>query len=130
MTCDGLRDELMGFHFGTLDPDTRLRVEAHLLACRGCLEAFLAIKRAVEGDGMDAEDVPAPSAASRARLRLAVAAEVDAPRHTPTPWRWWERAVPLGLAAATMLLSLGVVHAVATSPGAMPHGVTTTSALP
>lgn len=130
MTCDGLRDALLGFHFGTLEPDTRLRIEVHLMVCRGCLEEFLSLKRAVEGDGMDADDVPAPSAASRARLRRAVAAAVAVPRHTPPPWRWWERAVPLGLAAATVLLSLGVVHAVATSPGAMPHGMTTVATGP
>lgn len=125
MTCDGLRDELMGFHFATLDPDTRLRVEQHLLGCRGCLEEFLSLKRAVEGDGLDASDIPAPSEASRARLRRAVAAEVARPRAAPTSWRWWERAVPLGLAAATVLLSLGVVHSLATGPGARPHGMTT-----
>ena len=47
----------------------------------------------------------------------------------------WERvgrqvAFLAAFAAATVLLSLGVVHAVATSPGAMPHGVTTTTAGP
>lgn len=123
MTCDGLRDELLGFHFNTLDPAVRLRVEGHLLGCRGCLAEFLSIKRAVECDETAAAGVPAPSAASQARLRRAVAAAVAAPRHAPPTWRWWERAVPLSFAAATVLLSLGVVHAVATSPGAMPHAM-------
>jgi len=124
MTCDGLRDELLGFHFGTLDPETRLRVEGHLLGCRGCLGEFLELKRAVE---VEAVDAVVPSEASRARLRRAVGEAVRGPRRVPSA-AWWERGVALGFAAATVLLSLGIVHAVATSPGALPHGMATEAA--
>jgi anti-sigma factor RsiW len=118
MNCEPIRTELTGFHFNTLDADTRLAVEAHLPTCRACLDEFLALKRAVEVT----DDAPMPSPASRARLRRAVADELRGPRPAPT-WSWWERPLAFGLAAACVTLALGALHAVSSGPGARPRSV-------
>ncbi len=117
MSCDALETELTGFHFGTLDPDTRLRVEEHLLGCPACLRAFLDLKRAIE----ETDDLPGPSPASRARLRQAVSDAVRGARPGPV-WAWWERPLAVGFAMAAVALSLGAMRAVASSPGTMPRG--------
>ncbi len=115
MTCERVRPELTGFHFGAVEGDDRREVEAHLVACRACLEEYFELKRAVEG--ADLEDGPSP--ASRARLRRAVADTLRRER----AWAWWERPLAVGLAAASVALALGAVHAVATTSGAAPHAV-------
>lgn len=118
MNCDAVETELTGFHFATLDADTRRAVEQHLVACPRCVGAYLALKRSVE----DAAAGSAPSAASRARLRQAVEAVVR-PKPARGVWSWWERPLALGLAAASVTLALGAMHAVATSPGTAPHAL-------
>ncbi|MFO0606447.1 MAG: zf-HC2 domain-containing protein [Polyangiales bacterium] len=118
MTCDAVELDLTGFHFATLDPEARRAVEGHLVACPRCVAAYLAVKRAVESEA----EAPPPSPASRARLREAVAAAVR-PRAVKAAWSWWERPLAATLAAASVALALGAMHAVATSPGAAPHGL-------
>lgn len=118
MSCDAIETELTGFHFGTLDPDTRLRVEEHLLGCPACLRAFLEVKRAIE----EPDEAPGPSPASRTRLRRAMAEAVRGVRPGPV-WAWWERPLAVGFAMAAVVLSLGAVQAVASSRGAMPHAL-------
>lgn len=122
MSCERVRPELTGFHFGVVDDVTREDVELHLTGCPACLGEFLAIKRAVETSSTE----PAPSELSRARLRRAVAAELG----RSTRRAWWERPVAFGVAAASLLLALGAVHAVASAPGAAPHGRVAASSPP
>ncbi len=115
MNCERATPELTGFHFGTTDATARAALEAHLAACPACLAAYFELKRAVE----TAHDEPAPSPLSRARLRRAMADEL---RRARGAWQWWERPLAVGLAAASVVLALNAVHAVASSPGAQPHG--------
>ncbi len=115
MSCDGHRDELVAFHFGTLEDPARDALEVHLAQCPVCLADFLSTKRAIELADVD----PAPSEASRARLRSAVAQILRARQRRA--WSWWERSLAVGVAAASLLLALGVTQAVARSDGAPPH---------
>ncbi len=117
MSCDSVRPELPGFHFGGVDADTRATVEEHLLSCPGCLREYLDTKRSIE----TAELEPAPSELSRARLRRAVAAELSRP--AGPRWQWWERPLAVGFAAASLLVALGAMHTVASIPGAAPYAL-------
>ena len=114
MDCDVIRLDLAGFHFGELEEEPRRRVEAHLLACRECLQAFLALKRNVEAaSGRFSES-------GQARLRAAVQQHVAA-RQPPRPWPWWQRPLAVALAAAAVLLAAGAAGGMAASPGGAPH---------
>ncbi|MBN9686421.1 zf-HC2 domain-containing protein [Corallococcus sp. NCSPR001] len=86
MSCHTVAPELVAYHFGTLDPETRQAVEDHLPVCGSCLREFIALKRALE----TSEEGPLPSAQARERLRLAVARELR-PRATSRTWSRWER---------------------------------------
>lgn len=113
MSCERARPELPGYHFNTLDDEARALVEDHLLTCPRCVAEFVAVKRAIE----TAAHAPRPSDVARARLRRAMAAAMGRP-----PKRaWWERPLALGVAAASVLLALGAVQALARAPGAAPH---------
>ena len=109
MSCENIEPDLIGYHFGTLEPAARAEVEAHLLECRACLRAFVALKRDLELS----EAEPRPSPAARARLRQAMAAELAGP--TARPWRWWERPFAFGVAALALMLAVLTVQAVSTT---------------
>ena len=115
MSCDTVRPDLPGFHFNALDPEVRRSVETHLQSCPECLAEYLDTKRSIE----TAELEPLPSEMSRARLRRAVSAELSKPRGRQ--WSWWERPLAFGVAAASLLLCLGALDAVAKSSGRAPH---------
>jgi anti-sigma factor RsiW len=113
MDCDVTRTDLIDFHFGEIDDQPRLRVEAHLLSCPACLREFMAIKRAVETTGTR------PSEAARERLRAAVAREV-APLGRAA-WSWWQRPLAVAVAAAAVVLAAATVNILAAGPGRAPH---------
>ncbi len=123
MSCTAMREELFGYHFGTLSDEARGAVERHLLECRACLGEFIALKRAIE----TAEHEAPASASARQRLRAAVARElgvagkqaVTAPRRSR-----WERPFALGIAAMTVACALLLVHAFASGSGRMPRALT------
>jgi anti-sigma factor RsiW len=123
MTCTALRNELFGYHFGTLSDEARGAVERHLVDCRACLAEFIALKRAIE----TAEHQAPASASARQRLREAVARElgltgthaVTAPRRSH-----WERPFALSIAAMTVACALFLVHAFASGTGRMPRALT------
>jgi len=98
MDCQLIRGELVAYHFGSVEPSARDRVEAHLLECPDCLRGYLALKREIE----TAQAAPAPSQAARDRLRRAVAQEVGrrAARPAAQP-AWWRRPLAFGFAAAS-----------------------------
>ena len=80
MTCETLQPELVAYHFGAIDAGARAAVEAHLVACPGCLRGYLDLKRAVEtGAGG-----PPPPDAMRERLRRAVGTRDRTPTPRPT----------------------------------------------
>jgi anti-sigma factor RsiW len=113
MSCETMTADLVGYHFGSLEPGARDAVEAHLASCASCVRAFIALKRDVEL----AESAPGPSASARARLR-AEAAALLAP---PAPrWAWWERPLALSLAGAAVLFGVFFVGSVATQPARAP----------
>jgi len=97
MTCDVIKPELLGYHLGTLDLVLRDGIDAHLLACRGCLTRYLEVKRALE-DGQLPDERPSP--ALRARVRADVAAIV-----APRPRRI-RPAYVVGFAAAAAAIFL------------------------
>jgi hypothetical protein len=65
MDCLTLKRALLDYHFGTLADGEA--ADAHLLACKDCLAAYLAMKREIEGEAR-----ARPSAAVRERLRAEV----------------------------------------------------------
>ena len=101
MDCGLIRPELVMFHFGDVDAQTRDEVEAHLAGCSACVRAFLALKREVETAPERGE---VPSAAARDRLRRAVSAELATRR--PRSRVAWGTA--FAAAAATLLLVFAV----------------------
>jgi hypothetical protein len=99
---DCARIDLIAYHFGSSDEEAQAAAEKHLLSCTGCLEAYLALKRASERRERGDEG---PSPELRSRLRRDVQRAFPA----PSPWRplaWLARPIPLyqGLAAATLAL--------------------------
>jgi anti-sigma factor RsiW len=116
MKCAEIGPELVGYHFGTLDDDTRPRVEAHLVECPACVRELVALKRAIE----TSEDAPPLSTAARSRLRRAVASELGI---GATRWSWWERPLAIAVAASIVLVAGATTRALATSDGAPPHAL-------
>ena len=117
MHCDPIRSELIPFHFGSLDPEPRASVEAHLLGCAPCLRTFLALKHHIDLG----EDTASPSLEARERLRRAVVDELRAAGSRS--WRWWQRPVAFAVAVAAAVVAVLAVHAVATGPGVPPRGL-------
>jgi anti-sigma factor RsiW len=107
MDCRDVREDLIAFHLGALTDERRAPFDAHLLACRACLRAYLELKRAVE---LDAGEEARPSEAARLRLRAAVAARFR-PSLVARAGRWLRRPVPLyqGLTLALVLLALAAL---------------------
>jgi len=101
MSCEHIRPQLIGFHFGAAPRD---EIEAHLLACPACLRELFDLQRALErGD-----DGPAPSERAKARLRNAVLRAIAPVR----PWH-----VPFAFAfAASMVLASWAAMAALTAP--------------
>src|SRR3954468_20424917 len=97
MDCGLIRPELVMFHFGDVDADTRDDIEEHLAGCAPCVRAFLALKREIETAPEHGE---VPRAAARDRLRRAVSAELATRR--PVHRVAWGTA--FAAAAATLLL--------------------------
>jgi anti-sigma factor RsiW len=104
MDCALTQDNLIAYHFATLEDPVRESVEAHLVECTACLRTYLALKSHVDR-GRAQEG---PSDAARLKLRAAVQQ-----RFRPTParrvGRWLTRPVPLyqglALAAAVVLVA-------------------------
>ena len=131
MDCQVIQPELVAYHFGVVADRARDGIERHLLGCGACLQAFLALKRAVE----TAPEGPRPSEAARARLRravepaLAALAAAGARPRRGLLWRW--RAGGLAVAAAGVLtLGLLLLRALAPGPPARGRGPLDDSARP
>jgi anti-sigma factor RsiW len=124
MTCEDIGPELLGFHLGAIEAGARAEIEQHLLSCPECLRSYLALKRGLELE----DDAPEPTAAARERLRRAVLEELAVAR-SPR-WRWWERPLAFGLAAAAALVALSAVRTVSSGRGAAPRGIREASTTP
>ncbi len=120
MSCDTVKPELVAYHFGTIDPEARKAVEAHLPGCGDCLREFIALKRDME----TGEAEPLPSRAARERLRLAVARELHTRTSAPArSWRWWERPLALGGALAVLMGAVFVTYTASISAGVAPRSL-------
>jgi anti-sigma factor RsiW len=117
MTCEAIRGELVGFHFGVLEEPNRAQVERHLATCPACLGEFLAVKRDVEFSAVVEER---PRAQVKSKLRSAVAQELGLVAGPPA---WWQRPLAFGLAAAAVIVAMVSVQAVATSTPSAPVSV-------
>ena len=125
MSCDTVEPELVAYHFGTISPEARQTVEAHLPGCGSCLRAFITLKRNME----TGEAEPLPSKGVRERLRSAVARELrgSAPAAAPArTWRWWERPLALGGALAVLTGAILVTHRASVSQGVAPRSLSQT----
>jgi len=93
---------LVAYHFATVSDEERDAIDAHLLGCRTCLEAYLALKRAA-----DKSPLERPGARVRERLRADVAAAFP-----PKAGRvaLLARRIPLyqGLAAAAIAAAIAL----------------------
>ena len=101
MDCSLTQENLIGYHFATLEDPVRESIETHLVECTACLRTYLALKSHVDrGRAQEA-----PGEAARLKLRAAVEK-----RFRPTPARrvrrWLTRPVPLyqGLALAVAIV--------------------------
>jgi anti-sigma factor RsiW len=103
---DCARIDLIAYHFDTSTDEERDAVERHLLGCRRCLEAYLALKRHVE-HGARAER-PGPEV--HARLRGDVE-RAFRPMSRGRLLAWLARPIPRyqGLAAAAVALAIAVL---------------------
>jgi anti-sigma factor RsiW len=123
MSCDAVEPELVAYHFGTLSPETRQMVEAHLPSCGDCLRAFITLKRNMEmGEGE-----PLPSKGVRERLRSAVARELRASAPAPVlTWRWWQRPLALGGALAVLTGAVFMTYQASIRQGVAPRTLSRT----
>jgi hypothetical protein len=105
--CSLIEGELVPFHFGNLAGEERASLEAHLLGCARCLQAYLEVKRAIEtGPGL----APRPSSSLRARMRAELAEELGVPPHR-------SRVRVMGALAASLVAAAGLVGMLATRGG-------------
>ena len=44
MDCAGVASHLVAYHFATVSDEERDAIDAHLLGCKACLEAYFALK--------------------------------------------------------------------------------------
>ena len=77
MDCAGVASHLVAYHFATVSDEERDAIDAHLLGCKACLEAYFALKRAA-----DKRPLEKPSARVKDRLRAEVAATFPATKRT------------------------------------------------
>ena len=102
MDCAGVASHLVAYHFATVSDEERDAIDAHLLGCRACLEAYFALKRAAAKRPLEK-----PSASVKARLRAEVAATFPA---KPARVMLLARRIPLyqGLFAAAVAAAIAL----------------------
>lgn len=110
MDCSAVASVLVAYHFATASDEERAAVDAHLVACRSCLETYLALKRAADAQSRDHER---PSPDARARLRAEVARTFGARARRSSSTRsatFLARRIPLyqGVVAAAVAAALAL----------------------
>jgi len=119
MLCEQVRPELTGYLYGTLSPQERAAIEAHLSQCEACAEEADAMKEMGEklSQGLKEwvnQGVCPPNVAARIRESLPTAGR-------RSPWRRWGAvAVSAAAVAAVLLFALStqpqLSHQVASVP--------------
>lgn len=120
MSCETIRNELVGFHFGVIDEAQRSVVERHLVGCAACLGEYLSVKRDVE---LSAAVEERPRAQVKSKLRAAMAQELGL---VASPPAWWHRPLAFGLAAAAVVVAMVTMQTVAKAEPTAPLGVSRT----
>jgi hypothetical protein len=106
-----IQGDLVAFTFGTSSDDERERIDAHLLGCTDCLQAYLRFKHHVEwGVERGASLRERPSDETRRRIREDVAAAVR-PRAAARAAQWLRRPIPLYQGLAVACVAAGLVVA-------------------
>lgn len=120
MSCETIRNELVGFHFGVIDEGPRSEVEQHLVTCAACLGEYLSVKRDVE---LSASVEARPRAQVKSKLRAAMAHELGLVAGPPV---WWQRPLAYALAAAAVVVAMVTMQTVAKAEPTAPVGLTRT----
>jgi predicted anti-sigma-YlaC factor YlaD len=112
MDCRLIQDELLPYTLGASSDEERVRIDEHLVACTGCLRAYLRLKHQVErgvegGVGRGSSPTARPSEETRRRIRQDVAAIV-APRGAARLQRWLRRPIPLYQSLAVAAVAAGI----------------------
>lgn len=102
MDCAGVASQLVAYHFATVTDEERDAIDAHLLGCRACLEAYFALKRAAARGPFER-----PSPNVKRRLRAEVAATFPT---KPARVTLLARRIPLyqGLFAAAIAAAIAL----------------------
>jgi hypothetical protein len=114
---DCARIDLVAYHLGAAEGEEREAAERHLVACKDCLEAYLALKRDADRRGLER-----PSPELLARLRRDVA-RAFAPSRARAITSWMARPIPLyqGIAAVAVLALASAIAGGALRPRAALH---------
>jgi hypothetical protein len=107
MDCAGVAGHLVAYQFATVSDAERDAIDAHLLGCRTCLAAYLALKRAAEKRPLEK---PSTSVKHRLRAEVAAAFPAEPPRRSGRV-TLLARRIPLyqGLFAAAVAAAIALV---------------------
>jgi hypothetical protein len=104
MDCPAVAENLLAYHVGEVEDADLAKIESHLVGCRSCLEAYLAIKRAA-----DRAVFERPRPEVRDRLRAEVVRAFPKKKST-RPLAFLGRRIPLyqgvALAAVAAVIAL------------------------
>lgn len=114
MDCTLMKDELLAYHFGT--SERAAEADTHLLECKDCLGAYLALKRAIESEAHADER---PSNAVRLRVR-AEAERLFRPSLLVRFGKWLARPVPRYQTVAFAALAAVVLLVITVNDAAPP----------
>jgi anti-sigma factor RsiW len=121
MDCAGI--DLIAYHIDAASPEDRERAERHLVACKACLEDYLALKRST-GSLTSRPEAERPGPEVRARLRRDVE-HAFGPRRPSRIVGWLARPVPLYqsfAAAAVVLVAFALANAALRMTSPLPRG--------
>ncbi|MBX3226116.1 MAG: zf-HC2 domain-containing protein [Labilithrix sp.] len=103
MDCTAVTPNLVAYHVGAIDDADREAIEAHLVGCRACLEAYLAIKRAADRAVFER---PRPEVKERLRAEVLRAFP---PREAGRRVAFFRRRIPLYQGVALAAVAAAVV---------------------
>lgn len=105
MDCTAVAENLIAYQVGSIADDEREAIEAHLVGCRACLEAYLAVKRAADRAVFDR---PRPEVKEKLRAEVV---KMFPPKPKARPVRFFGRRIPLyqGVALAAVAAAIAAV---------------------
>jgi anti-sigma factor (TIGR02949 family) len=115
MTCNDIRQELLGYQRGQLAPEAGDRVKAHLATCEACRRAAAVEEQLGELLERRLPQHPAPPALKR---RLAARLPMEPGARPAVPRRAWMRRIAPPFASALAAAALALVCVRAINPSA------------